>query len=241
MSALWLSWTIAALAVIASILLATELRERIRDESRIRSDTAGLMKHREVPTKGGRPLLLVTGDSRAAAVGDEPLGRFTIENRGLPGQTSIELVARIGRDLAQLRPDHAAVIIGVNDIKAIQRTPDEIRGTITSIHELIDITDAMRVPMTICMVWPAAATASFRGLLLPPGFNAMVDELNEGIREAAANSDVTLIHIEDLLSEDGTTVRSEFAEDALHLNSRGNEILRKSILDSIDAASEVHG
>ena len=241
MSALWLSWTIAALAMIASILLAIELRGRIQNESRIRSDTAGLTQHRGVPTKKGRPLLLVTGDSRAAAIGDESLGRFTIENRGLPGQTSIELVARIGRDLAQLKPDHVVVIIGVNDIKSMQPEPGQVQRTITSIRELIDIAGAMRVPMTICTVWPAAANPSVRGFLLPMEFNGIITELNEKIREAVAHTEVTLIFVEDLLSEDGINVRSEFAKDALHLNSRGNEILRKSILESIDAGSEVRG
>ncbi len=228
------------MATCTTVFLAIEVRHRLQIEAKLRLSTALLEKHRGIAPKEGRPLLLLTGDSRAAALGDDPLGRFTVENRGLAGQSSIELVARIGRDLAQLRPDHAVVIIGVNDLKTSDASDEQVRQAAVSIVEIVQIAEAMDVPMTICAIWPAASASGLRGLLLPGDFPSLIEDLNEKIRAVTDGDGVGLVEVEWLLDDAGTSVRSRFSKDALHLNASGNEILRKSILDSIDAETEDH-
>ena len=133
----WIGWCIAALATCAAVVLAIALQDRLQIEARLRSSTALLAEHRGAAVKEGRPRLLLTGDSRAAGLGGDPLGPFTIVNRGLSGQSSIELVARIGRDMAQLRPDHAVVIIGVNDLKPGDADERRVRQAAASIMEIM--------------------------------------------------------------------------------------------------------
>ena len=236
----WLGWCIAVVATCTTVLLGLEVRDRLRVEAKLRSSTALLEVHRGVDVEAGRPLLLLTGDSRAAALGKEPLGRFTVENRGLAGQTSIELVARIGRDMAQLRPDRAVVIIGVNDLKAREAGDEEVRNAFASILEIAAIAEAMDIPLTICPVWPAASAPGMRGMMLPEDLPSIVTDLNERTRALADDYGTRFVEVGPLLNEEGTSVLPGLSKDALHLNSKGNEILRKSILDSIDAEVEDH-
>ena len=84
-----------------TILLGFELRQRLRIEAALRSDVAGLSMHRDLTPPTEEPLLVILGDSRAAALGTPDIPGWTVFNLGVPGQSSTEVLARAGRDLDQ--------------------------------------------------------------------------------------------------------------------------------------------
>ena len=43
-------------------------------------------------------------------------GRYEIINRGISGERSVDLYARIGRDVWQYKPDVLSILVGINDI-----------------------------------------------------------------------------------------------------------------------------
>ena len=79
-------WLLALGLAIICLVLIFEVSNRIHLESLLRADPAQLDKHRdrsEIPTE--RPLLLLTGDSRARDLGSTKIGEYHVENRGIPG------------------------------------------------------------------------------------------------------------------------------------------------------------
>lgn len=230
----WLGWCIAALATSTTFFLATELQHRLEIEAELRSSTALLAEHRGTIPKDGRPLVLLTGDSRAAQLGEEPIGEFTVVNLGVPGQISTEVLARIGRDMAVLRPKHVVVIAGVNDLKHGLKTPEQLSAIARSFNEMLLIGEAMEIPVTICPLWGASSKPSIRGLALPSGMGTQIQMLNELLDASRSERRAKTADISPLLDDRGL-VKPELSADALHLNAAGQEVLRKLLLESLDS------
>ncbi len=52
----------------------------------------------------------------AAALGCDRPNDFAFQNRGISGHRIIDLLARIKRDMINLKPDYMSILIGVNDV-----------------------------------------------------------------------------------------------------------------------------
>ena len=52
----------------------------------------------------------------AARLGFEEPGKYEFINRGISGDRSIDVLARIKRDLINLRPDVLSILMGINDV-----------------------------------------------------------------------------------------------------------------------------
>ena len=52
----------------------------------------------------------------AGALGAEYPGEYTFLNRGVSGNRSVDLYARIKQDIINLKPDYLSILIGVNDV-----------------------------------------------------------------------------------------------------------------------------
>ena len=232
-----LGWVTSVVAASGCVILFQSLQGSLAREQRLRHSTAGLENRLDCPKPLNAPILLVTGDSRAAQLGEDPLGRYAVVNRGVPGQTTIEVLARIGRDMAVTKPDQVVVIAGVNDLKNGVGSPEELTTLMRSFEEILLIGEAMGIPVTICRVWGASNKASLRGLVLPTGLGDDVKETNRLLRELAADRGAIIAGIDPILDEEGFTKES-LSADALHLNAEGVGVLRKSLLESLDS---IHG
>ena len=213
-----------------TILLGLELRQRLRIEADLRSDIAGLSIHRGLTRPADGPLLVILGDSRAAALGTPDVPGWTVFNLGVPGQSSSEVLARAGRDLVLLNPDRLVLITGVNDLKQGESDP-AIQGASDDVVEILSIADRLGIRSTFVAPWPAA-TGSLRSTLLPDDLSSrrrrLRDEVNQHGPETA-----TVVWVTGLLDLDDH-VRADLARDALHLNDGGNAILLDSLLQKVD-------
>ncbi len=52
----------------------------------------------------------------SADLGYERAGEFEFVNRGISGERTVDILARIKRDLINLSPDYMSILVGVNDI-----------------------------------------------------------------------------------------------------------------------------
>lgn len=229
-----LGWLIAAGAAASCLILFQSLQEALAREQRLRQSTAGLENRTSHTRISNKPLVLITGDSRAAQLGEAPLGDFAVVNRGVPGQTTIEVLARIGRDMAVSRPDHVIVIAGVNDLKQGELSSEEMAAIVRSFEEMLLIGDAMGIPVTVCPIWGASSKPTLRGLALPSNLERDVRDANQLLRAVAGERGADIANADPLLDEKGL-VRESLSSDALHLNAAGQEVLRKLLLESIDS------
>ena len=213
-----------------TILLGLELRQRLRIEADLRSDVAGLSIHRGLTRPVDGPLLVILGDSRAAGLGTPDVPGWTVFNLGVPAQSSSEVLARAGRDLVLLNPDHLVLITGVNDLKQGESGP-AIQGASDDVVEILAIADRLGIRSTFVAPWPAAA-GSLRSTLLPEDLPHRCRKLRDEVDQRGPET-TTVVWVTGLLDEDDQA-RADLARDALHLNASGNAILLKSVLQKVD-------
>ena len=228
-----IGWCLALAMAVICLILIIDIRERVLREETLRANPAQLNLHRDQSeTTLLRPLLLVTGDSRAKDLGTTKIGRYHVENRGVPGQTTVEVLARVGRDMAILRPDLVVVIAGINDLKTSPSGGGPSQAA-AALAEIVAIGEAMKIPVTLIANWGASEAISLRGIFLPANLPETIAALNSSIAKINLSKSAITAPMDVILNEDGL-VRTEFARDALHLNDRGLDILRKLILKSLD-------
>jgi|GEM_PF-5338913 len=232
-------WLLALGLGITCLILIFEIRERAHMESVLRADPAQLNQHRiRSETVIERPLMLLTGDSRARDLGTTKIGRYHVENRGIPGQTTAEVLARVGRDMAILKPDLVVVIAGINDLKTSPSGGGPSQAA-AALGEIVAIGEAMKIPVTLIANWGASEAISLRGIFLPANLPEAIAALNSSIAKLNFSKSAITAPMDVILNDDGL-VRTEFARDALHLNDRGLDILRKLILESLDGEKTDH-
>lgn len=230
-----IGWCLALAMAVICLILIIDIRERVLREETLRANPAQLNLHRDQSeTTLLRPLLLVTGDSRAKDLGTTKIGRYHVENRGVPGQTTVEVLARVGRDMAILRPDQVVVISGINDLKISSVGGERPAQAAAALAEILAIGEAMNIPVTLLEVWGASESTTLRGFFLPSNLPAAVLALNSSIAKMNNQEGARTASINVILNDDGL-VRADLARDALHLNDRGLDILRKLIVESLDA------
>lgn len=227
-------WILALGLGITCLILIFEIQERMFMESVLRADPGQLNQHRARSEAGlARPLILLTGDSRARDLGTAKIGRYHVENRGIPGQTTAEVLARVGRDMAILRPNQVVVIAGINDLKAGSSGGGPSQAA-SALEEIVAIGEAMKIPVTVIETWGPSEGTYLRGMALPANLPEAIATLNSRLSKINSSKSARTAPA-DVILNDNDLVRAEFARDSLHLNERGLDILRKLIHESLDA------
>jgi lysophospholipase L1-like esterase len=216
-------WAVAIVAIGVLAVAGWLLDRRLRVESSLRRDPLGLTTLPPLPDSPTRPVLLLTGDSRAAHLGTPSFEGWTVVNRGISGQTTDQVAARFARDLLLLRPEHAVVIAGINDLKSGESS-QRIASASVSLTDMARLARVAGVPLTFVEVWGRGDVVSARGLLFPDDLPARLSELNAALRKAAIGTGASVVSPAPLLTNDGL-VATSLAEDDLHLNAEGNRQL----------------
>ena len=179
------------------------------------------------------PLLVLFGDSRVAqwpAIALEAeLAGWRVVNRGLGGQTSEAVHARLAAHVLPLEPEVIVLQAGVNDLRMIPLFPEQERAIIERCRDnLIATVRAARASgatVVVATIIPLGPTP-LRARRWQPVRNA-IDEVNVSLL-ALAGDGVVIVETGPLLG-DGTTVASAYAQDWLHLNERGYGVLNRDV------------
>ncbi len=179
------------------------------------------------------PLLVLFGDSRAAqwpaAAPDAGLADWRVVNRGLGGQTSEAVRARLAAHVLPLQPEVIVLQAGVNDLRMIPLFPEQERAIIERCRDnLVATVRAARASgatVVVATIIPLGPTP-LRARRWQPVRNA-INEVN-GSLLALAGDGIVVIETGPLLG-DGTTVASTYAQDWLHLNERGYSVLNHEV------------
>ena len=142
-------------------------------------------------------------------------------NRGINGDTSSGVLARLQTSLIDLAPSKVVLMIGINDI-GLGRTNDEIIANYTAI--LSNIKQNLPTTKVFCMSVLPVGTQ-----LLDYISNEQVVDLNSKISQLAAQRDCQFVDIySDFVTQDGL-INPEYTIDGIHPNAVGYDVWTNKI------------
>lgn len=185
---------------------------------------------------GGYPQLV------AARLGYEHPGEYKYYNRGISGNKSVDVAARIKEDIIDLEPDYMSLLVGVNDVwHGIDynwwATCDDL---VRSLSEIIEKTRAARPDVKIMLLEPYIlneyATRSTEEK--PDKWETFVREVGARqkiTREIAEKYGVKFVPLQERF--DKATAASEvkfFSEDGVHPTPAGHELIARAWIEAFE-------
>ncbi len=207
--------TVSALPEPASPAPAAQARKMSYHEAR-----RGLFALSKFPTA---PIVMLGDSLTEAAPWSDLTGCRPIANRGIGGDTTARILARLD-DVLAMQPRAVFLMAGVNDISL--RVPSET--TAKNFAAILDRLNAAKVQTFVHYVLPVAAGQRRKSM------NDEISALNATIARLIANRpDTTAVDLRPLVRGPGGALREELAWDGLHLSAQGYELWRDAIAAEI--------
>ncbi len=232
----WLLLLLLLGSLASNLFLGLWARTYYLELNRTRLDPVGLAVYADstVPAKSGsKKRLLFYGDSRAYAW-PAPAGaaRYEVINRGIGGQTTAQILARIDADVTQVQPDLVIIQAGINDLKTIGLFParrDEIVATCKkNLAAMVQRTTAQGATVILTTVFPAAQPSLLRRPFWSDAVGAAIVEVNE-YSKTLVNEQLLLFDSAAVLTDETGAIRPEYSYDLLHLNQEGYSVLNQAL------------
>jgi lysophospholipase L1-like esterase len=163
-------------------------------------------------------------------------------NRGVAGDRTPFVRRRFEADVVQLRPRLAVVLIGINNTWDMDvwwdhtqaRPPEAIEEEIVADSTtMIRLATGAGIALALCSILPTAI--SFNGNT--PMRNRLVVSTNRRLEQVARSGGAIYIdYHQQLVDQDGLSLRPELADDGLHPHVLGYEMMATTLLDSLATA-----
>lgn len=215
------------------------LKQRIDQLQRRMNDWAQLSRYREANTKLSPP---AKDEERVVFMGDSITDVWKLDqffpgkpfiNRGISGQTTPQMLIRFRPDVIALKPRVVVILAGTNDIAGNtgEMSLEDIEGNLSSMVELAR-TNGIRVVMASVLPIHDYGTAK-RSERRPP---EKIRQLNEWIKNyCKTNGHIYLDYYSHMLDETGM-LKKEFANDGLHPNKDGYDVMKPLVEAAIKEA-----
>jgi len=220
----WLLWTSLALNALAALVVATFL---FVGPHRIAAWVLRPARERLVSFFAANPIapgqVVFLGDSLTdGARWDELFPGIPVRNRGVPADTTADVLARLDQVTAG-KPAQVFLMIGTNDLgqgASVAETAARYREILGRLRS------------------ESSATRVYVQSVLPRGaaFRADIESLNREIERAAHDLGAAWIDLyPDFLAPDGS-IRDDLSNDELHLLGPGYALWRDRIAGSVGVA-----
>lgn len=209
----------------------------------LEGDIAGLAVHAEanralIASGDRRPRVVMLGDSITfhwPAESAPALAGVRIVNRGIPGQTTAQMLLRFEDDVVALEPATVVILAGTNDLRNLNRPPRSLDATVRQIARnvtaMADIADARRIRVLLCAIPPVDADQA-RSERDP----STIIAANQWLRRFAAARGYPFVdYYKAMVGADGL-VRPEYTSDGLHLTPAAYETLEGLLQQALQAA-----
>lgn len=154
-----------------------------------------------------------------------------IVNKGLPGDTTVNMVSRFRRDVLQLRPRVVVILGGLNDL---DHTP---LPTIEQNLTVMSQTAREHKIHVILATLPPAQAVNFQPVLpQQPPAKDLIGALNAWIRSFAAQNHYTLVDYYSVLADERGAYRQGLTTDGVHLTPAGYLMMESLLHDAVDSA-----
>lgn len=177
------------------------------------------------------PTVVFFGDSRSQEWPiPNNLQGFSFVNRGITGQTSIQILGRFDKHVASLRPKIIVLQIGINDLKTIPIFPQQKASIIANckdnIRQIVARSRASGATVILTTIFPVGRVPLARKLFWSSDVDRAIVEVNSYIHSLQAPN-VIILDTYALLVENG---KNKYDRDTLHTNAKGYTVLNKELI-----------
>jgi lysophospholipase L1-like esterase len=142
-------------------------------------------------------------------------------NRGIGGQTTPQMLARMYADVIHLHPAVVILLAGTNDI-ARNTGPETQEMVEDNIRAICELAASNNIKIILCLLTPVSDYAKKQTDKRPP---ADIINLNHWIESYAPDVHAELADYYTAIVDDKGMLREGFSDDGLHPNAKGYELL----------------
>jgi len=156
-------------------------------------------------------------------------------NRGIGGQTTPQMLARMFEDVINLRPAVMIVLAGTNDI-ARTTGPETIEMIEENLEAMNELAQFHGIRVVLCSLTPVSDYGPRKMTVERPPTDIV--RLNEWIREYAGKNHAIFADYYAALVDDKGMLKEGFSRDGLHPDEKGYELLAPVAVAAIEKALE---
>ena len=154
-------------------------------------------------------------------------------NRGISGQTTMQMVVRMHPDVIHLRPAAVVILAGTNDI-AGNTGPETQEMVEDNFRALCELAASHRIKIVIGLLLPVSDyTKSKQTEQRPP---ADIVNLNHWLESFATDVHAEVADYYSALVDDKGLLREGYSDDGLHPNAKGYELMAPVAQAAIERA-----
>jgi lysophospholipase L1-like esterase len=152
-------------------------------------------------------------------------------NRGIGGQTTPQMLARMYADVVRLRPAAVVVLAGTNDI-ARNTGPETQEMVQDNLRAISELAMANRIRVILCLLTPVSDYVKKQTDHRPPDD---IVNLNHWIASYAPDIHAAVVDYYSVLVDDKGMLRDGFSNDGLHPNDKGYALMAPVVEAAIES------
>lgn len=149
-------------------------------------------------------------------------------NKGVSGETTIDILKRFKRDVIDLKPNAVVILAGINDI-AENDGPISNEGILENIKSMVNLCTESGIRPILCSILPCDHF-SWRPLINPA---PRVKEMNTLIKNYASTQNIAYIDYYSKMANSQGGLDTSLAIDKCHPTREGYLIMEKIAIDTI--------
>jgi lysophospholipase L1-like esterase len=201
--------------------IASHLAEELQDWNQLGRYHQDDLRLESAPAVAGRVVFLGDSITDGWNLANYFPGKPYV-NRGISGQTTMQMLVRMHPDVIKLRPDAFILLAGTNDI-ARNTGPETQEMVEDNIRAMCELATTHRIKIILCLLTPISDyTKTKQSERRPP---ADIVSLNHWIESFASDAHAQVADYFSALVDDKGMLREGYSEDGLHPNAKGYELL----------------
>jgi lysophospholipase L1-like esterase len=216
----------------------TALEQLDRTAQARNADPSNLARYADanskLPPPGVAPRVVFFGDSITDAwrLNEYFTGRDFV-NRGISGQTTLQMVGRFLQDVVALKPKAVLILAGTNDIAQGIRV-SAIEDNLTEMGELAKASGIKPVFASVLPVsdYHKDVDARFEATKTRPP--ALIRQMNSWMQEYCRREGFTYVDYFAAMADGNGFIPADMADDGLHPNSKGYRVMAPLALDALN-------
>ena len=153
--------------------------------------------------------------------GDPAFFTDTVQNRGISGQTTAQMLLRFYADVVTLKPRVVHIMAGTNDV-AGNLGPVSDDTIVANVAAMLDMAKANRIGVVLASIPPARFMSWKPGMIPGPRIAA----LNLRLKQLAEARDAIYVDYHARLRDDQGGFQTALANDGVHPNRDGYALMR---------------